>query len=239
MFSLLRRGLVYKDIDPNIVEHDEDIDGVEWSYEGRDVYRGRIDPRYEQYNLDVYWLYDNDINKIGLVEYEKNDTERFQVLWFLGNPFATLLHDERWVSLNKTVWSVMSYESYLDCLEDDFSTVFDRCLSSKYRLVTPSMLITPPTLYSCKNCKKQSIKPLKCHEKYVDKKNYFQYDSFLFVDESFIIYELTARPPSASSEQERSELVQEQPQQELKDDLSHPLQSQQPESPHPPPPPQP
>jgi hypothetical protein len=73
MFSLLRRGLVYKDTDPNIVEHDEDIDGVEWSYGGKDVYRGRVDPRYEPHSLDVYWLYDDNINKVGLVEYEKKD----------------------------------------------------------------------------------------------------------------------------------------------------------------------
>jgi hypothetical protein len=231
MFSLLRRGLVYKDTDPNIVEHDEDIDGVEWSYGGKDVYRGRVDPRYEPHSLDVYWLYDDNINKVGLVEYEKKDYEQFRVLWFLDNPFATLLHDERWVSMNKTVWSIMPYESYLDCLEDDFSTLFDRCLSSKYRLVTPSMLMKPPMLYSCSNCKKQSIKPLKCHEKYIEKKNYFQYDNLLFIDDSFVMYELTVQSPSASSERERSESVQGQPQQELKDEQSHPPEPQSPESP--------
>lgn len=236
MFSLLRRGLVYNDVDPNIVEHDDDIDGVEWSYGGRDVYKGRVDPRYEKYKLDVYWLYDDNINKVGLVEYEKENNEQFRVLWFLDNVFATLLHDERWISLNKTIWSIMPYESYLDCLEDDFSTVFDRCLSSKYRLVTPSMLIKPPILYSCKNCKKQSIKPLKCHEKHVEKKNYFQYDNLLFIDDSFVIYEFTVQPPSASSEQERSESVQEEPQQESKDEQIPPQQPQSPESPRPSPP---
>lgn len=238
MFSILRKRLVYKDTDPNIVEHDEDIDASEWSYEGRTVYRGRVDPRYEVNGLDVYWLYDDNINKVGLVEYEKYDPERFIVLWFYDNPFATLLHDKRWVSLNKTVWSVMPYEAYLDCLEDDFSTVFDRCLSSKYRLVTPDMIINPPTLYSCKNCKKESIKPLKCHERYVEKKNYFQYSSLLFVDESFVIHEFKIdQLPSASSEQERSESVQEQPQSELKDEQTRLPESQQPESPHQSPPP--
>lgn len=237
MFSLLRRGLVYKDVDPNVVEHDEDIDGVEWSYAGRDVYRGRVDPRYEKYKLDVYWLYDDNIDKVGLVEYEKEDPEQFRVLWFLDNPFATLLHDEGWVSLNKTLWSVIPHEAYLDCLEDDFSTVFDRCLSSKYRLVTPAMLINPPTVYSCSNCKKQSIKPLRCHEKYIEKNNYFQHKSLLFVDDSFVIYELTAQQPHASSEQVRSESVQESPQQQLKAEQSPPLESPLPESPRQSPPP--
>lgn len=237
MFSILRKRLVYKDIDPNIVEHDEDIDASQWTYEGKDVYRGRVDPRYEHHELDVYWLYDDNINKVGLVEYEKQDPSIFAVLWFRDNPFATLLQNDRWISLNKTLWSILSYEAYLDCLEDDFSTVFDRCLSSKYRLITPSMLTNPPTLYVCKNCHSQSIKPLKCHEAHVEKKNYFQYESFLFVDDSFVIYELTVQPPSASSEQERSEQVQEQPQQGSKDEQSPPPEPQQSESPRQSPPP--
>lgn len=237
MFSILRKRLVYKDIDPNIVEHDEDIDASQWIYEGRDVYRGRVDPRYEAHNLDVYWLYDENINKVGLVEYEKYDPDRFVVLWFRENPFATLFQNDRWISLNKTLWSVLSYEAYLDCLEDDFSTVFDRCLSSKYRLITPSMLMDPPILYVCKSCHKQSIKPLKCHEHRVEKKNYFQYGSFLFIDDSFIIHEITVQQPSASSEQGRSESVQGQPRQELKGEQSPPPEPQSPESPRQSPPP--
>lgn len=231
MFSILRKRLVYNDIDPNIVEHDEDIDASQWTYDGKDVYRGRADPRYESHDLDVYWLYDDNINKVGLVEYEKHDPERFVVLWFRENPFATLLQNDRWISLNKTLWSVMSYEAYLDCLEDDFSTVFDRCLSSKYRLITPSMITNPPTLYACKNCHAQSIKPLKCHERHVEKKNYFQYDSFLFIDDSFIVHEITVQSPSASSEQGRSEQVQETTQQESRGEQSPPPESQSPESP--------
>lgn len=236
MFSLLRKGLIYKDVDPAIVEHDEDIDASEWSYGSRDVYRGRVDPRYESYQLDVYWLYDDSINKVGLVEYEKGDSEQFRVLWFYENPFATLFHDERWISLNKTIWSILPYEAYLDCLEDDFKTVFDRCLSSKYRLITPSMIMNPPKLYACTQCNKQSIRPLTCHERFVEKKNYFQYNSFLFIDESFIIHELTTdQPSSASSEQERSESVEETPQQESVLQIP-PQQSPQSQSPPPSPP---
>jgi len=46
MFSLLRKGLVYKDISPDILEHDEDIDADQWVYDDREVYRGRFDPIY-------------------------------------------------------------------------------------------------------------------------------------------------------------------------------------------------
>lgn len=208
MFSILRKGLVYEDINRDIVEHDEDIDANEWSYDGKDVYRGQMDPRYTNFNLDVYWLYDNDINKIGLVEYDKEDPTIFATLWFRDNPYATLFQDDRWVSKEKTLWSIMPYEGYLDCLEDDFKTLFDRCLSSKYRLVTPEMLYIHPTLYSCSNCHKKSIDPLTCHEKYIEKHNYFSYDSFLFIDDSFILYERPMKQQNASSEQEPKEQLE-------------------------------
>lgn len=203
MFSMLRRGLVYHDINPDIVEHDEDIDAVEWSYDNKDVYRGRADPRYTNSGLDVYWLYDNDINKIGVVEYEKNDPTIFSVLWFKDNKYATLFQDDRWVSKNKTIWSIMPYEAYLDCLEDDFSTLFDRCLSSKYRLVTPEMLYNPPIIYSCSKCNKQSLKEFNCHGQYIKKTNYFDYNSFLFIDDSYILYERSTVQTNASSLQEQ------------------------------------
>lgn len=203
MFSMLRRGLVYHDINPDIVEHDEDIDAVEWSYDNKDVYRGRADPRYTNSDLDVYWLYDNDINKIGVVEYEKNDPTIFSVLWFKDNKYATLFQDDRWISKNKTIWSIMPYEAYLDCLEDDFSTLFDRCLSSKYRLVTPEMLYNPPIIYSCSKCNKQSLKEFKCHGQYIKKTNYFDYNSFLFIDDSYILYERSTVQTNASSLQEQ------------------------------------
>jgi hypothetical protein len=217
MFSLIRKGLIYKDINPEIVEHDEDIDGTEWCYDDRDVYRGQIDPRYTKADLDVYWLYDSDINKVGLVEYEKEDPTIFSVLWFRDNAYATLFQDDRWVSKEKTLWSILPYEAYLDCLEDDFNTLFDRCLSSKYRLVTPKFLQNPPTVYSCSNCHKQSIKPLKCHEKYIQKNNYFDCSSFLFIDDSYILYERPMKTSqNASSLQEQPEqpefVQQEQPQ---------------------------
>ncbi len=214
MFSLLRRGLVYHDINPDIVEHDEDIDAVEWSYDGRDVYRGRIDPRYISSKLNVYWLYDDNINKLGLVEYDIDDPNIFSVLWFKDNKYATLFQDDRWISKDKTIWSIMPYEAYLDCLEDDFSTLFDRCLSSKYRLVTPEMLYNPPIVYTCSKCNKQSIKEFKCHGQYIKKINYFDFNSFLFIDDSYILYERSTVQKNASSEQEQKVVEKEESDQE-------------------------
>lgn len=213
MFSILRKGLIYEDISQNVVEHDEDIDGNEWSYHDRNVYRGQIDPRYIDSNLEVYWLYDDDINKVGLVEYDKYDPTIYAVLWFKDNPYATLFQDDRWVSKEKTLWSILSYEGYLDCLEDDFSSVFDRCLSGKYRLVTPKMLYDPPIVYSCSNCGKKSIKPLKCHEKHVKNQGYFNHDSYLFIDDSYVLYERSKELPNASSSKEQTQQQAQQQEQ--------------------------
>lgn len=216
MFSILRKGLVYKDISPDILEHDEDLDADQWTYDDKDVYRGSFDPRYTKDNLNVYWLYDDNLNRVGLAEHDADRSEEFNVLWFKENPFATLYQDDSWKTKNTTLWSMMSNEAYQDCLEDDFTTIFDKCLSSKYRLVTPEFLIEPPTVYECSKCGKKSLKKLKnCIE--VVETPYFNSSNVLFVDESFVVYERSTHL-SSSYEQEQQEL-QQQPvvQEELQD----------------------
>lgn len=212
MFSLLRKGLVYNDISPDIVEHDEDIDADQWEYDGKDVYRGRSDPRYT--DLNVYWLYNDNLNRIGLAEHEIDEPQIYKALWFYENPFATLYQDPSWETKNKTLWSMLSNEAYQDCLEDDFKTIFDRCLSSKYRLVTPSMLINPPTVYECKKCGKQSLTKLSCSD--LIEKSYLDFQNLLFVDDSFVLHEKSTVQPVAS-EQEQQELQVELADQVLQD----------------------
>ena len=205
MFSILRKGLIYKDISPDILEHDEDIDADQWVYDGKDVYRGRFDPRYTEHNLNVYWLYDDNLNRVGLAEHDADNRTEYKVLWFMNNSFATLYQDESWKSKDKTLWSLMSNEAYQDCLEDDFVTVFDRCLTSKYRLVTPEFLIQPPVVYECTKCGKKSLKKLKnCKD--IIETSYFTHSNLLFVDDSFILYEKsTDQLQHASYEQEQKE----------------------------------
>ena len=200
MFSILRKGLVYKDISPDILEHDEDIDADQWVYDNKDVYRGRFDPRYTEHNLNVYWLYDDNLNRIGLAEHDSDNQAEYKALWFKDNQFATLYQDDSWKSKDKTLWSLIGNEAYQDCLEDDFKTVFDRCLSSKYRLVTPEFLIEPPTVYECSKCGKKSLNKLKnCSD--VIETSYFLDSNLLFVDDLFVLYEKsTDSQPSASSE---------------------------------------
>ena len=215
MFSLLRKGLVYKDISPDILEHDEDIDADQWVYDDREVYRGRFDPRYTEHNLNVYWLYDDNLNRVGLAEHDADNSTEFKALWFMDNPFATLYQDEAWISKDKTLWSLFTNEAYQDCLEDDFLTVFDRCLTSKYRLVTPEFLINPPTVYECRKCGKKSLKQLKnCVD--VVETPYFT-SNLLFVDDSFILYEKSTslQQQPASYEQGQKEQQQEQEQESV------------------------
>ena len=203
MFSELRKGLLYKDISTDIVEHDEDIDADQWVYDGRDVYRGSYDPRYTEYNLNVYWLYDDNLNRVGLAEHEADDSQVYKALWFYNNPYATLYQNTEWESKNKTLWSMLSNEAYQDALEDDFESIFDRCLYTKYRLVTPEFLINAPTIYTCKTCGKKSISKLKrCAD--VFETPYFNFSDFLFIDDSFIMYNPPVKQSSSSSEQEQS-----------------------------------
>ena len=187
MLSILRKGLVYNDISTDIVEHDLDVDADQWCYDGRDVYRGSFDPRYTTQSLNVYWLYDDNLQRIGLVEHEAEHPEVYKTLWFHDNPFATLYQDSTWKSTGKTLWSMLSSEAYQDCLEDDFKTVSDLALNSDILLVKPSMLVETPKVYECKICNKKSLRKFcsSSEESYIDFNSY----TLIFIDDEFVIYE--------------------------------------------------
>lgn len=203
MISSLRPNLIYKDISTEIIEHDDDIDADEWVYENKTVFRGTFDPQYLKNNLKVYSLYDDNLKRIGLAEHDVDDDTVFNVLWFRDNAFSTLYQNNKWKSTEKTLWSKISHEAYSDCLEDDFNSIFDKCLYSKYRLVTPIMIIEQPKIYECTKCGKRSISPLKkCNS--IQELPYFSTDvTYIFIDDSFIIYEYVNAPQSVSSEQEQ------------------------------------
>jgi hypothetical protein len=192
MFSRLRTGLLYP-VSTDVVEHDLDIDADQWSYNDRDVYRGSLDSKYLKDDLNVYWLYDDNSMRVGLVEHETKSPEVFQALWFYDNPFATLLQDESWKSEEKTLWSKLSNEAYQDCLENDFKDVADMALNSGILLVTPQRLIEKPKIYKCEICNKKSLTQ-RCPNSMVSNEEY----SILFVDEDFVIY--SKQPSDASAE---------------------------------------
>ena len=92
MYSILRPELIYQNVSADILEHDEDYDASEWSYSGKQVYRGALDRSYTKWNLDIFWLYDESLQRVGLAEHESDDPSIFEVLWFHDNPFGTLLY---------------------------------------------------------------------------------------------------------------------------------------------------
>ena len=233
MYSALRPEVYYSDISPDIVEHDDDIEVYQWEYDGQTVYRGTFDPRYMKYNLNVYWLYDENLKRVGLAEHDADEPEIYDVLWFYDNAFARFYQNPEWKSTGKTIWSMLSNEAYQDCLDDDFKTVVERSLSSNYRLITPSMLKELPTIYECSACGKRSLTELK-NCRHVSKLSYITYSiKCLYIDDDFVIYESpSAQQPFASYEPEPKEL-QEQAQNpsELTDAESHQQPPQSRESP--------
>jgi hypothetical protein len=193
MLSRLRKGLVYTDTDPDVLDHDDDLDAEMYTYEKRQVYRGRYDPRYTTEDLDVHWLYDENSKRVGLVEYESADFSVFSVLWYFDNPYSTLLQEPGWKCEDKTLWSMLSNEAYQDCLETDFKDVVEKSLGSKYRLVFPSNIGKPYEYYECEKCGKKTLS-LEGNCSTVKKVCPSSY-SILFLDDSFILY----TPPDGSS----------------------------------------
>jgi hypothetical protein len=227
MFSVIRKGLVYENLSSDIVEHDLDIDADQWSYDGRDVYRGAIDPDYIKYNLNVYWLYDDDSKRVGLAEHDTDDASIFKPLWFYNNPYATLFQDDSWKSTDTTLWSKMSNEAYQDCLDTDFKNVTNQSLVGGTLLVTTKMLINKPDLYICEKCSKKTLMvDDNCHHASVSNLDFKKF-SILFLDDDFVLSEkvVTSTQQPDASEQVQPELQNASPDQlESKDAEVH-LQS--------------
>lgn len=207
MLSTLRKGLIYDNISTDIVEHDLDVDADQWSYDGKDVYRGSVDPDYLHKDLNVYWLYDDNLKRTGLVEHEARNPEVFKCLWFHDNPFATLYQDPSWKSTGSTLWSKLSNEAYQDWLEG--MNIYDEALKSGLLLVTPKILMNPPKLYTCEKCNKKSLVAENvCPHASVSDLDFSKF-SVLFLDEDFVIYEKSSesftQQCDASSEEQPEE----------------------------------
>lgn len=182
MLSKLRPHLIYTDISPDVVEHDDDVDAEEWNYNGRNVFRGAYDPRYFTENLHVFWLYDENLKRIGLAEHESSNMEQFVPLWFMDNAFATFYQNPEWKSRDLTVWNLLNEKSYLDCLDGN---IYEECLKSGFLLVTPKSILTKPCYYECQDCGK-SFKN-RCSN--AIKKFDLDGLSVLFVDDDLVLYD--------------------------------------------------
>lgn len=215
MFSILKPSLVYTNISQDILEHDIDFEASEWVYDSKSVFRGSFDPEYSDSTMNVHWLYDDNLKRIGLVEHEIEHPEVFKTLWIHDNPFSTLFQDTRWKTKNETLWSLLSNEAYQDCLESDFKSIFDDCLASNVFLTTPTKIMEKQyEYYECVKCGKKSFSVFPECE-IVKKTLDFSIFSILFIDDSFVLYQ---EPTGFSLMQEQldasSEVHQELPVQE-------------------------
>ncbi len=160
MFSILKPDFVYTDVSEDITENDIDVVSELWNMDGREVYRGSRDTRYTHAN--VYWLYDEDLRRVGCSEHSLKDHADFQLLWFRDNEFGTLLQEDGWVS-GSDIWSLVPQASFERFLNEGWTapiTFLEQCLHGSTRILTPEMVVTRPTVYSCNACGRKSLRPV-------------------------------------------------------------------------------
>lgn len=152
MFSRLEPTVLYTDVSSEVVETDLDVMSDLWTMEGRDVYRGVRDPRYAHAN--VYWLYDDDMQRVGCAEHSLRDHAEFRLLWFRDDEFGTLLQEDGWIT-DGDLWSKTSRQTFERAVNEGWTTpktFLQRCLNGPSRIVTPEMLMKPVTFPYCYKC---------------------------------------------------------------------------------------
>lgn len=192
MLSAIDRKVVYP-VSTDITEHDIDVVSDLWTMDGREVYRGRRDPTYTHAN--VYWLYDEDLDRVGLAEHDLVDHADVHLRWYYESPFATLLQEKGW-EVGDSIWTVLPESVFEQFTAEGWTTprkVLERCLKSSVRVFSPDMILTPPTMYSCEKCAWASLEPLHagCTESHLDVVNL---SKVFFVDESLTLH----TPPTGS-----------------------------------------
>jgi hypothetical protein len=183
MYSLLK-PIIYEDLSRDIIELDEDFEASEWEYSekpGEKFFRGALNTQYISEGLDVYSLYDDNSERVGIVEHLSGNHAEFRTLWFSDNPWSTLFQEE-WKQY-KTLNSLLSPEAYEDSID------MDMLLKGHERLVLPEYVYKEfPSIYQCK-CSLSFSKTKNCQTK---KK--VSVNNPIFIDDSFIVY----HPPSKS-----------------------------------------
>ena len=195
MESKLDPLVVYENTERGITEHDIDVVSDLWEMDGREVYRGLRDPHYN--HADVFWLYSESLERVGLVEHSKLDHAVFHVLWYHDSDFATLFQEEEWTS-DKDLWSVFPRSVFDRFVNEGWTTVeavLEQCLHGPTRILTVEMVQQRPLVYTCGKCGRKSLKnqprcdmtsaPLDVPEK----------DKVLFVDDDLIVH---VPPPTST-----------------------------------------
>jgi hypothetical protein len=195
MLSRLKPGFLYTDIAPDIAENDFDVVADTWEMDGREVYRGTRDMRYDHAN--VFWLYDDALERVGCVEHNLADHADFTILWFQDSEFGTLVQEDGW-NTGDDLWSKIPRRVFDRFVNEGWTTpetFLEHCLDGPVRIVTPSMVLLRPVMYTCERCGKKSLrKDPRCTMlpgflDFPDKAKTF------FIDFDFVVH----TPPSISS----------------------------------------
>ena len=194
MQSELVPGFVYRDVGSDITETDIDVVSDLWNIDGREVYRGSKDPRYTHAN--VYWLYSENLERVGLSEHSTTDQADFRVRWIRDTDFGTYLNEDGWEQA-EDLWSQLPRHVFDRFVNEGWTVpeaFLEQCLHGPTRVVTPAMLERVPTVYTCFKCGKKSLKPSANCDMTESRLDFPEREKVFFVDVDMIVY----RPPVAS-----------------------------------------
>jgi hypothetical protein len=188
MYSILAPEFVYTDISPDITENDIDVVSDLWVMDGREVYRGGRDPRYTHAN--VYWLYDQDLQRVGCSEHALDNPGDVRLLWFQEDEFGTLFQEDGWTT-SGDLWSRLPKAPFERFLNEGWTTIdsfLEQCLHGPLRILTPEMIIQRPTVYTCVKCGKRSLRQSPFCTNVETPLDLPALEKVLFVDSDFILH---------------------------------------------------
>ena len=193
MQSILDPTVIYQNVSRDICEHDVDVVSDLWNMDDRDVYRGSRDTQYSHAN--VYWLYSEELTRVGLIEHSLTNHADFRILWFYENPFATYLQEDGWTQ-DESVWSVLSQAAVERFHADEWITpdqILQACLHGESRVLTLDTVLNPPTIHGCSGCGTRSLKQLAC-ENMTAELTFPSKEKIIFIDDDLFV----CVPPSGS-----------------------------------------
>jgi len=195
MYSVLKPTVIYQDTSPHVTEHDLNVVADTWEMDGREVYRGTRDPRYTHAN--VFWLYDDNLERVGCVEHDVNDHADFKILWFRDSEFGTLLQEDGWEAKDD-IWSHISRQVFDRFVNEGWTspaTFLEHCLHGPVRVVTLSTIVSLPLMYTCITCGHRSLSQKQGCEMVGERLDFPDKGKIFFVDDDFRVH----TPPRSSA----------------------------------------